>query len=55
MSDESGCSCRLISGVNYEQGVEPFRLTDRLDGSERAMLMGGACAKVYGWLPKKGQ
>jgi L-fuconolactonase len=22
--------------------------------SERAMLMGGACAKAYGWSPKKG-
>ncbi len=33
--------------VNYEQAVEPFRLTDRLNDSERAMLMGGACAKAY--------
>lgn len=39
--------------VNYEQSVEPFRLTDRLNDSERAMLMGGACAKVYGWQPRK--
>jgi len=22
--------------------------------TERAMLMGGACAKAYGWSPKKG-
>jgi L-fuconolactonase len=36
------------------QAVEPFRLTDRLSNSERAMLMGDACAKVYGWSPKKG-
>ena len=27
---------------------------DRLSDSERAMLMGGACAKAYGWSPKKG-
>ena len=46
---------RTFSLVNYRQGVEPFRLTDRLNDSERAMLMGGACAKVYGWSPKKGQ
>ena len=26
----------------------------RLTDSERAMLMGGACAKAYGWAPKKG-
>ena len=45
---------RTYALVNYQQGVEPFRLTDRLSDSERAMLMGGACAKVYGWSPKKG-
>ena len=37
-----------------EQAVEPFRLTDRLSNSERAMLMGGACAKAYGWSPSRG-
>ena len=45
---------RTYALVNYQQGVEPFRLTDRLTDSERAMLMGGACAKVYGWSPKNG-
>jgi hypothetical protein len=35
---------RTFSLVNYEQGVAPLRLTDRLNDSERAMLMGGACA-----------
>ena len=45
---------RAFAVVNYEQAVEPFRLTDRLTESERAMLMGGACAKAYGWSPKKG-
>ena len=35
--------------------VEAFRQTDRLSESERAMLMGGACAKAYGWSPKKGE
>lgn len=39
--------------VNYEQSVQPFRLTDRLNETERAMLMGGACARVYGWQPRK--
>jgi len=42
---------RAFAVVNYEQAVEPFRLTDRLSESERAMLMGGACAKAYGWSP----
>ncbi len=45
---------RAFAVVNYEQAVEPFRQTDRLSASERAMLMGGACAKAYGWSPKKG-
>ncbi len=42
---------RTIAVVNYEQAVEPFRLTDRLTESERATLMGGACANVYHWAP----
>ena len=42
---------RTFAVVNYQQAVEPFRLTDRLTDSERAVLMGGACAKVYGWTP----
>ena len=44
---------RTFELVNYEQGVKPFKMTDRLSESERAMLMGGACAKVYGWGPKR--
>lgn len=42
---------RAFAVVNYEQAVEPFRLTDRLSESERAMLMGDATAKAYGWVP----
>jgi predicted TIM-barrel fold metal-dependent hydrolase len=45
---------RAFAVVNYEQAVEPFRVTDRLSDSERAMLMGGATTKAYGWSPKKG-
>jgi len=44
---------RAFAVVNYEQAVEPFRLTDRLSRDEKAMLMGGACAKAYAWTPKK--
>jgi predicted TIM-barrel fold metal-dependent hydrolase len=44
---------RAFAVVNYEQAVEPFLKTDRLSESDRAMLMGGACAKAYGWSPKK--
>jgi predicted TIM-barrel fold metal-dependent hydrolase len=45
---------RAFAVVNYEQAVKPFVETKRLSKSERAMLMGGACAKAYGWSPKKG-
>jgi len=41
---------RAFAAVNYAQAVESFRLTD----SERALLMGGACAKAYGWSPQQG-
>jgi hypothetical protein len=39
--------------VNYEQAVKPLLETKRLNDSERAMLMGGACAKAYRWSPTK--
>ena len=45
---------RAAAVVSYEQGVEPFRTTSRLSESDRAMLMGGACAKAYRWKPKRG-
>ncbi len=44
---------RAFAVVNYENAVKPFLETKRLSDSERAMLMGGACAKAYGWSPKK--
>ena len=45
---------RAFAVVNYEQAVAPFLKSGRLSDSERAMLMGGACAKAYGWSPNKG-
>jgi predicted TIM-barrel fold metal-dependent hydrolase len=44
---------RAFAVVNYEQATKPFLETKRLSASERAMLMGGATAKAYGWKPKK--
>lgn len=44
---------RAHAVVNYEQAFEPFLRTVRLSGSDRAMLMGGACAKAYGWSPSR--
>lgn len=45
---------RAAAVVDYGQAVESFRTTSRLTASEKAMLMGGACAKAYGWKPRKG-
>lgn len=42
---------RAVSLLTYEQGVEAFRVTDRLSDSDRATLMGGALTRIYGWAP----
>ena len=42
---------RAVNLLTYEEGVEPFRRTDRLTEAERGELMGGALARVYGWAP----
>jgi len=42
---------RAYAVVNFEQAVTPFLQTDRLSATERTTLMGGACAKAYGWSP----
>jgi L-fuconolactonase len=40
---------RAVKLLSYEQGVEAFRVTDRLSDSERATLMGGTLQQVYKW------
>ncbi len=45
---------RAVELLTYEQGVEAFRVTDRLSDSERSALMGGTLAKIYGWSPEMG-
>ena len=44
---------RAVGLLTYKQGVEAFRVTDRLSDSERAALMGGTLQKVYDWAPSK--
>ena len=39
--------------LNYANAVKAFLETKTLSDSKRAMLMGGACTKAYGWSPKK--
>ncbi len=42
---------RAVALLTYEQGVEAFRVTDRLSDAERAKLMGGTLQRVYDWAP----
>ena len=45
---------RAVNLLDYQQGVEPFRRTDRLTEGDRAELMGGTLQRVYGWSPPAG-
>ena len=45
---------RAVEVLTYGQGVEAFKVTKRLSDSDRAMLMGGALARIYNWSPGKG-
>jgi L-fuconolactonase len=42
---------RAVALLTYAQGVQAFRLTDRLSDSDRAALMGGTPQRVYDWAP----
>jgi predicted TIM-barrel fold metal-dependent hydrolase len=44
---------RAVGLLTYKQGVEAFRVTDRLSDSDRAALMGHTLQKVYEWAPAK--
>jgi predicted TIM-barrel fold metal-dependent hydrolase len=44
---------RAVALLTYQQGVDAFRLTDRLSASDRAALMGGTLQRVYDWWPSK--
>src|SRR4029077_12478758 len=40
---------RAVKLLTYKQGVEAFRVTDRLSDSERTALMGGTLQQIYNW------
>jgi len=40
---------RAVDLLTYSEGVEAFRITERLSDSDRAALMGGTLQKVYNW------
>jgi predicted TIM-barrel fold metal-dependent hydrolase len=42
---------RAVKVLTYQEGVEAFRVTERLSDSDRAALMGDTLAQVYQWSP----
>jgi L-fuconolactonase len=44
---------RAVALLTYQQGVDAFRVTDRLSEGDRAALMGATLQRVYGWSPSK--
>ncbi len=45
---------RAVNLITYEQGVEPFRLTDSISQNDKLALMGGSLTKIYKWKPDAG-
>jgi predicted TIM-barrel fold metal-dependent hydrolase len=44
---------RAVALLTYEQGVEAFRVPERLSDSDRATLMGGTASRIYNWAPAR--
>ena len=44
---------RAVNLVTYAEGVDAFRVTEVLSGSDRAALMGGNVARIYDWSPQR--
>ncbi len=44
---------RAVALLTYKEGVETFRITDRLSAGDRAALMGETLTKVYKWAPSR--
>jgi L-fuconolactonase len=44
---------RAVALLTYAQGVDAFRVTDRLSESDRGALMGGTLQRIYRWSPER--
>jgi predicted TIM-barrel fold metal-dependent hydrolase len=42
---------RAVKFLTYQAGVDAFRATARISEAEKAKLMGGTAARLYGWAP----
>ncbi len=45
---------RAVALLTYRQGVDAFRVTDRLSDGDRAALFAGTLQRIYRWSPSKG-
>ena len=44
---------RAVGLLTYGQGVEAFRVTDRLSDTDRTVLMGDTLQRIYNWSPSQ--
>ena len=44
---------RAVALLTYAEGVEAFRIADRLSASDRTLLMGGTLQRIYNWTPAR--
>jgi L-fuconolactonase len=44
---------RAVKLLTYAEGVDAFRLADRLSDNDRTKLMGGTASRIYSWSPSK--
>ena len=44
---------RAVKFLNYAQGVDAFRVANRISESDKAKLMGGTLTRIYGWAPRQ--
>ena len=44
---------RAVKFLTYAQGVDAFRATNRISPGDKAKLMGGTLARIYGWSPRR--
>jgi L-fuconolactonase len=44
---------RAVNVLTFQQGVDAFRVTDRLSASDRAALMGDSLQRIYKWSSSK--
>ena len=48
---EISAPLRAVKLLTYKEGVEAFRVSNRLSDGDRAKLMGETLMRVYNWTP----